>query len=118
MKTSITVGVIGYPNVGKSSIINSLKRSRACQVGSTPGITKNSQTITLDKGVKLLDCPGIVFGDMGKTQGKKTINADPEVLLRNCVNVNLLEDPVSPGKYFWTFSFFSLFYFFFSPLPH
>lgn len=40
IKTSIKVGVIGLPNVGKSSIINSLKRSRACNVGATPGITK------------------------------------------------------------------------------
>lgn len=40
IKTSITVGIVGLPNVGKSSIINSLKRSRACNVGATPGITK------------------------------------------------------------------------------
>jgi GTP-binding protein EngB required for normal cell division len=32
--------IIGLPNVGKSSIINSLKRSRACNVGATPGVTK------------------------------------------------------------------------------
>lgn len=40
VKSSVTVGVIGYPNVGKSSVINSLKRSRACAVSSTPGFTK------------------------------------------------------------------------------
>ena len=32
--------ILGLPNVGKSSIINSLKRSRACSVGATPGVTK------------------------------------------------------------------------------
>lgn len=45
------------------------------------------QTITLDKNIKLLDCPGIVFTQIG----------DPvEAALRNCVKVELLEDPVGP----------------------
>ena len=43
MKKSVTVGIIGYPNVGKSSIINSLKRSGAVNVGATPGLTKTLQ---------------------------------------------------------------------------
>lgn len=43
MKTALTVGIIGYPNVGKSSLINSLKRSKATGVSSTPGFTKAMQ---------------------------------------------------------------------------
>ncbi len=43
VKASITVGVIGYPNVGKSSVINSLKRSKAAVVSPVPGSTKNIQ---------------------------------------------------------------------------
>ena len=39
-KALITVGVIGFPNVGKSSLINSLKRSKAAATGNTPGVTK------------------------------------------------------------------------------
>ena len=44
LKTTIQVGIVGIPNVGKSSIINSLKRRRACQVGANPGITKYVMT--------------------------------------------------------------------------
>lgn len=40
IKTSIRVGVVGLPNVGKSSLVNSLKRSRACKVGAVPGVTR------------------------------------------------------------------------------
>lgn len=40
IKTSIRVGIVGIPNVGKSSIINSLTRGRACSVGCTPGVTR------------------------------------------------------------------------------
>merc|ERR1739848_21612 len=60
-RSVITVGVVGFPNVGKSSVINSLKRSRSCNVGSVPGMTRNMQEVQLDKHVKLLDSPGIVM---------------------------------------------------------
>jgi nuclear GTP-binding protein len=90
LKTSITVGVIGYPNVGKSSVINSLKRSKVCGVGATPGVTKVAQAIHLDKNIKLLDCPGIVFSQSTKP------GDEAQVLLRNCVKVELLEDPIAP----------------------
>ena len=39
-KHAIIVGIIGFPNVGKSSLINSLKRSRVAAIGNTPGMTK------------------------------------------------------------------------------
>ncbi|RKP09705.1 P-loop containing nucleoside triphosphate hydrolase protein, partial [Thamnocephalis sphaerospora] len=89
LKTSITVGVIGFPNVGKSSVINSLRRARVCTVGATPGVTKSLQEIHLDKNIKLLDCPGIVFS---RNPTKDSI----ETLLRNCVKLELLDDPISP----------------------
>ncbi|KAJ3391384.1 Guanine nucleotide-binding protein-like 3 [Entophlyctis sp. JEL0112] len=93
IKTSITVGVVGFPNVGKSSVINSLKRSKACNVGATPGVTKIAQQIHLDKNIKLLDCPGIVFskGNPGDDPA-----AQAEVLLRNCVKAELVDDPITP----------------------
>ncbi|CAG8519558.1 12745_t:CDS:2 [Ambispora gerdemannii] len=91
IKTSITVGVIGYPNVGKSSVINSLKRSKVCGVGATPGFTKTAQEIHLDKNIKLLDCPGIVF-----SRAQWGDDSYTEILLRNCVKVELLDDPITP----------------------
>ncbi|CAI2164542.1 3340_t:CDS:2 [Funneliformis geosporum] len=90
IKTSITVGVIGFPNVGKSSVINSLKRSKVCGVGASPGLTKSAQEIHLDKNIKLLDCPGIVFTRNQWGDG------NAEILLRNCIKVELLDDPIPP----------------------
>jgi nuclear GTP-binding protein len=86
IKTAITVGVIGYPNVGKSSLINSLKRGKSVGVSSTPGFTKSMQEVHLDKSIRLLDCPGIVFED-----GDEGANSD--VFLKNCINMEALEDP-------------------------
>lgn len=90
MKTSITVGVVGLPNVGKSSIINSLNRSKACQVGSTPGVTKQMQTVQLDSKIKILDSPGIVF-----SSGPEN---DSTVALKNAIRVASLKDPFTPAS--------------------
>uniref|UniRef100_A0A8C5QW57 G protein nucleolar 3 like n=1 Tax=Leptobrachium leishanense TaxID=445787 RepID=A0A8C5QW57_9ANUR len=87
IKTAISVGVVGFPNVGKSSLINSLKRARACNVGATPGVTKCLQEVHLDKHIKLLDCPGIVMA---------TATSDAAMILRNCVKIEQLLDPVGP----------------------
>ncbi|KAK6907257.1 nuclear GTP-binding protein [Kwoniella mangroviensis CBS 8886] len=95
--SSLTVGVVGYPNVGKSSLINSLKRSRACAVASMPGKTRVVQEVVLDKGVKILDCPGVVLEDIGRsTEGEEGKKKQAEIMLRNCIKAELVEDPISP----------------------
>lgn len=86
VRTHIRVGVVGLPNVGKSSLINSLKRSRACSVGAVPGVTKFMQEVYLDKFIRLLDAPGIVPGP----------SSEVGTILRNCVQVQKLADPVTP----------------------
>ena len=57
----LNVGFIGYPNVGKSSTINSLVGGKAVATSAQPGKTKHIQTIDIGSGLRLLDCPGVVF---------------------------------------------------------
>ncbi|KIY70789.1 NGP1NT-domain-containing protein [Cylindrobasidium torrendii FP15055 ss-10] len=59
-KKQISVGMVGYPNVGKSSVINTIKSSKVCTVAPVPGETKVWQYITLTRRIYLIDCPGIV----------------------------------------------------------
>ncbi|KAF8640751.1 hypothetical protein AX17_000402 [Amanita inopinata Kibby_2008] len=59
-RKQISVGFIGYPNVGKSSVINTLKSNKVCRVAPVPGETKVWQYITLTRRIYLIDCPGIV----------------------------------------------------------
>jgi len=60
-KAQLTLGMIGQPNAGKSSLINSLMGKRVVSVSKTPGHTKHFQTIFITKSVVLCDCPGLVF---------------------------------------------------------
>ncbi|TTD18131.1 Guanine nucleotide-binding protein-like 1 [Bagarius yarrelli] len=57
----LTLGCIGFPNVGKSSVLNSLVGKKVVSVSRTPGHTKYFQTYYLTSTVKLCDCPGLVF---------------------------------------------------------
>lgn len=57
------VCVVGYPNCGKSSIINMLAHSSGAKTSSVPGYTKHAQWIRLSKETKLLDTPGVVPSD-------------------------------------------------------
>ncbi|KAG9455311.1 hypothetical protein H6P81_008215 [Aristolochia fimbriata] len=57
----VTVGFVGYPNVGKSSTINALVGKKRTGVTSTPGKTKHFQTLSISDDLVLCDCPGLVF---------------------------------------------------------
>ncbi|KAB7496898.1 Large subunit GTPase 1-like protein [Armadillidium nasatum] len=57
----VTVGLVGYPNVGKSSSINALMQEKKVSVSATPGKTKHFQTLFLSNELQLCDCPGLVF---------------------------------------------------------
>jgi len=84
-KKQISVGFIGYPNVGKSSIINTLKKKKVCTVAPIPGETKVWQYITLMRRIYLIDCPGIV-----PVSAK---DSDTDTVLKGVVRVENLATP-------------------------
>ncbi len=89
-KKNISVGFIGYPNVGKSSIINTLKKRAVCKAASIPGETRVWQYVTLTKRIYLIDCPGVVYeGDQTET----------DKVLKAVIRTEKIEDPIDyiPG---------------------
>ncbi|CAO3675763.1 unnamed protein product [Umbelopsis vinacea] len=60
-KDYVTIGLVGHPNVGKSSLINSIMGRTVVSASRTPGHTKHFQTIHLTANVRLCDSPGLVF---------------------------------------------------------
>lgn len=71
-KKPLLVGILGYPNTGKSSLINALKQKRSAGVGSVPGFTRGLQKIRISKDIYLLDTPG-VFAYKEKDEQKHTL---------------------------------------------
>lgn len=58
---AVRVMVLGIPNVGKSTFINRVAGKKAAAVSDRPGVTRGRQWITVDKGLELLDTPGILW---------------------------------------------------------
>ncbi|MCQ2818696.1 MAG: 50S ribosome-binding GTPase [archaeon] len=84
-KKNISVGFVGYPNVGKSSVINALKKQNCCRSAPIPGETKIWQYVTLTKRIYLIDCPGIVY-EVGQTQMDR--------VLKGVVRAEKIEEPM------------------------
>jgi large subunit GTPase 1 len=70
----VQIGLVGYPNVGKSSTINALLGAKKVSVSATPGKTKHFQTIHYSDQVVLCDCPGLVFPNFAFTKAELTCN--------------------------------------------
>ncbi|CCE62168.1 hypothetical protein TPHA_0C00110 [Tetrapisispora phaffii CBS 4417] len=84
-RKQISVGFIGYPNTGKSSIINTLRKKKVCPVAPIPGETKVWQYITLMKRIFLIDCPGIV--------PPSAKDSEEDILFRGVVRVEHVSHP-------------------------
>src|SRR5579862_2844140 len=82
-RKQISVGFIGYPNTGKSSIINTLRKKKVCNVAPIAGETKVWQYITLMKRIYLIDCPGITMPE----------GDEADIVLKGVVRVENIESP-------------------------
>lgn len=104
LKRSISVGVIGYPNVGKSSVINTLtsrlnkgSQRLACPVGSEAGVTTALREVKIDSHLKILDSPGIVFpaavNDDADSKRKRKAEHEARLILLNALPPSQISDP-------------------------
>ncbi|ATY59468.1 nucleolar GTP-binding 2 [Cordyceps militaris] len=84
-RKQISVGLIGGPNTGKSSIINTLLKKKVCTVAPIPGETKVWQYVTLMKRIYLIDCPGVVPPANNDTP--------TDLVLRGVVRVEKVDNP-------------------------
>jgi ribosome biogenesis GTPase A len=83
----VMIGLVGHPNVGKSSMVNSLLGRKAVSVKATPGHTKTLQTLILDGKTCLCDSPGLVF---------PRIDISPaEQIIGNLIPLPVVREPFS-----------------------
>ncbi|KAF7544076.1 hypothetical protein G7Z17_g10236 [Cylindrodendrum hubeiense] len=109
LKRAVSVGVIGYPNVGKSSVINALlsrmsgkapSSSKACPAGAEAGVTTSIRSVKIDSKLTLLDSPGVVFPSSSSTQSgglvslKNATEAHAHLILLNAVPPKQIDDPI------------------------
>ena len=86
----MVIGTVGYPNVGKSSVINVLMGVKKVGVAALPGKTKHLQTLNLSKEVQLCDCPGLVFPSFA--------NSKAEMMCCGVLPIDQMRDHISPIK--------------------
>ncbi len=89
-RDKVFVGVLGYPNVGKSSLINILSGRSSAKTAKQAGFTKGLQKIRLDAGVVLLDSPGVIPTEKYSMTTKEKM---AEHVKFNARNSDTIKDP-------------------------
>eukprot|EP00475_Leptophrys_vorax_P030304 TRINITY_DN45296_c0_g2_i2.p2 TRINITY_DN45296_c0_g2~~TRINITY_DN45296_c0_g2_i2.p2 ORF type:complete len:637 (-),score=218.97 TRINITY_DN45296_c0_g2_i2:2109-3998(-) len=89
-EVTITVGMVGYPNVGKSSMINALCGEKKVGVAAMPGKTRHFQTIVLGN-ITLCDCPGLVFPTF--------MNTKAGLLCNGILPIDRMRDHIPPVRW-------------------
>lgn len=87
-KDKKVVGMVGYPNVGKSSTVNTLMGIKRVAVSATPGRTKHFQTLHVDEELCLCDCPGLVFPSF--------VSNKANMVLSGILPIDQMRDHISP----------------------
>lgn len=87
--------IVGIPNVGKSTFINSYSKKACAKVGNKPGVTKGKQWIRISKEVELLDTPGILWPKFEDQEiGKKLAyigSINDEIIEKTELSYNFIE---------------------------
>lgn len=86
----LTLGFVGHPNVGKSSLMNGLIGKKVVSTSVTPGHTKYFQTYFLTPTVMLCDCPGLVFPSLVSKQMQ---------ILSGIYPISQVQEPYTPVGY-------------------
>ncbi|MCP9259859.1 Large subunit GTPase 1 [Dirofilaria immitis] len=84
----LVVGMVGYPNVGKSSTINKLLSHKKVSVSATPGKTRHLQTLIVDDELTLCDCPGLVMPSFALSRS--------EMILNGILSIDHMREYLSP----------------------
>ncbi|KAJ1905587.1 hypothetical protein LPJ71_004506 [Coemansia sp. S17] len=86
----VTLGLVGHPNVGKSTVINSIMGRTVVSTSRTPGHTKHFQTIHVTPTLRLCDCPGLVF---------PCVVNRPLQVLAGLYNIAQIQEPYTSVQY-------------------
>jgi len=93
-KERVQVGIIGYPNAGKSSLINLITRKGAAKTSRQAGFTRGMQKIRFAEGILMLDTPGVIPDDKYSTDEKNNRTKDTKVGARTYSDIKDPEDVV------------------------